>query len=199
MPLTDPSSSYASSEDSFAPVAPGSMEGIGGSIKKLELDFSNVKGSGVATDSLKITVIAGSKLRTKAKFKDKSSIKTEGGIKAKFNKKDSTVSITCKSTGKAIFNMENGDSYTVTFVVEKPKPNKSEGKISAGTVPVTKTVKSLFGTSVTGGKLTILKEKVSGQASLSGNELTVNPAEKNTIKVQYQYLNKKYKLSIRVK
>ena len=85
------------------------------------------------------------------------------------------------------------------FTVDKPKPNKNEAKISTGRAPVTKTVKDLFGTSINGGKLTILKEKVSGQATLKGNELTVNPAEKDTIKLQYQYLNKKYKLSIKVK
>ena len=45
----------------------------------------------------------------------------------------------------------------------------------------------------------IVKEKLSDQATLKGNELTLNPAEKNTIKLQYQYLNKKYKLSIKVK
>ena len=199
VPVTDPSSSYASPEDNFAPVAPGSSEGTGGSIKKLELDFSKVKGSGVAADDLKMTAIAGSKFITKEKVKDKNSVKTEGGVKAKFNKKNSTVTITCKNSGKAIFNMENGDSYTVNFTVEKPKPNKNEARISAGTAPVTKTVKDLFGTSINGGKLTIVKEKLSGQATLKGNELTVNPAEKDTIKLQYQYLNKKYKLSIKVK
>ena len=199
VPVSDPASSYASPEDNFAPVAPGSSEGTGGSIKKLELDFSKVKGSGVAPDSLKMTAVAGSKFTTKEKVKDKDSVTTEGGVKAKFNRKDSTVTISCKNTGKATFNMEDGDSYTVSFTVEKPKPNKNEAKLQTGTAPVTKTVKDLFGTSINGGKLTILKEKVSGQATLKGNELTVNPAEKDTIKLQYQYLNKKYKLSIKVK
>ena len=95
--------------------------------------------------------------------------------------------------------MEDGGSYTVAFTVEKPKPNKSEGKLTAGSAPVTKTVKDLFGTSITGGKLEVLKEKVSGQVTPSGNGITINPAEKNTIKIQYQYLNKKYKMSIKVK
>ena len=199
VPVTDPSSSYASPEDNFAPVAPGSSEGTGGNIKKLELDFSNVKGSGVAPDGLKMTAIAGSKFTTKAKVKDKDSVQTDDGIKAKFNKKDGTVTITCKKTGTATFNMEDGDSYKVKFVVEKPKPNKNEAKISAGTAPVTKTIKDLFGTSITGGKLTILKEKTSGQAVVKDNELTVNPAEKDTIKLQYQYLNKKYKMTMKVK
>ena len=83
--------------------------------------------------------------------------------------------------------------------MDKPKPNKNEAKLSTGTAPVTKTVKDLFGTSINGGKLTILKEKTSGQAAVKDNELTVNPAEKDTIKLQYQYLNKKYKLTMKVK
>ncbi len=199
VPVTDPSSSYAAPEDNFAPVAPGSSEGTGGNIKKLELDFSNVKASGVDPGSLKMTAIKGSKFTTKAKVKDKNSVHTDGGVKAKFNKKDSTVTITCKNSGKATFDMEDGDSYTVAFTVEKPKPNKSEGKLTAGSAPVTKTVKDLFGTSITGGKLEVIKEKVSGRVTPSGNGITINPAEKNTIKIQYQYLNKKYKMSIKVK
>ncbi len=198
VPVTDPSSSYASPEDNFAPVAPGASEGTGGNIKKLELDFSKVKASGVATDGLKMTAIAGSKFTTKAKVKDKDSVKTEGGVKAKFNKKDSTATITCKTDGKATFETEDG-SYTVNFKVDKPKPNKNEAKLSAGTAPVTKTIKDLFGTTITGGKLEILKEKTSGQAAVKDNELTVNPAEKDTIKLQYQYLNKKYKMTMKVK
>ncbi len=198
VPVSDPSSSYASPEDNFAPVAPGSSEGTGGSIKNLELDFSKVKGSGVAPDNLKMTVIAGSKFTTRAKVKDKDSVHTEGGVKAKFNKKDGTATITCKKDGNATFETEEG-TFKVEFKVDKPKPNKNEAKISTGTAPVTKTVKDLFGTTITGGKLTIIKEKLNGQATLNGNELTVNPAEKNTIKLQYQYLNKKYKLSIKVK
>ena len=198
VPVSDPASAYASPEDNFAPVAPGSSEGTGGSIKKLELDFSKVNGSGVAPDNLKMTAIAGSKFTTRAKVKDKNSVHTEGGVKAKFNKKDGTATITCKKDGNATFETEEG-TFKVEFKVDKPKPNKNEAKISTGTAPVTKTVKDLFGTSISGGKLTIVKEKLSGQATLKGNELTINPAEKDTIKVQYQYLNKKYKLSIKVK
>jgi len=198
VPVSDPASAYASPEDNFAPVAPGSSEGTGGSIKKLELDFSKVKESGVAPDNLKMTAIAGSKFTTRAKVKDKNSVHTEGGVKAKFNKKDGTATITCKKDGNATFETEEG-TFKVEFKVDKPKPNKNEAKISTGTAPVTKTVKDLFGTSISGGKLTIVKEKLSGQATLKGNELTINPAEKDTIKVQYQYLNKKYKLSIKVK
>ena len=199
VPVTDPASTYASPEDNFAPVAPGSSEEIGGNIKKLELDFSSILGSGVAPDGLKMTVIKGSKLKTTAKVRDKDSVKTKGGIKAKYNKKDGTATITCKKDGEAVFDMENGNSYTITIRVESPKPNKNEAKISAGTAPTTKTIKDLFGTTITGGKLTILKEKTSGQAVVKDNELTVNPAEKDTIKLQYQYLNKKYKMTMKVK
>ena len=162
-------------------------------------NFSKVKESGVAIDSLKMTAIAGSKFTTKEKVKDKDSVHADKGIKAKFNKKDSTVTITCKQTGFVTFDMENGDSYKVKFTVDKPKPNKNEAKLSTGTAPITKTVKDLFGTSINGGKLTILKEKTGGQAAVKDNELTINPAEKDTIKLQYQYLNKKYKLNIKVK
>ena len=200
VPVTDPSVSfYSSPEDNFAPVALGSKDGIGGSIKDLLLDFSGVSASGIDPHSLKMTVLAGSKLKTAARVKDRNSVKTDSGIRAKYNKKDGTVTITCKKDGYAAFEMEDGHSYTVTFKVEKPKPDKNEAKISIGTAPVTKTVKALFGTTITSGKLTILKSKVDGRASVSADCITVNPSEKNTIKLQYQYLNKKYRTNIKVK
>ncbi len=197
VPVTDPSTSaYASSEDNFAPVAPGSSDGTGGDIKKLLLDFSQVKASGVDPNGLRMTVIAGSKFRTKVK--DRNSVKTEGGIKAKFNKKDGTATITCKKNGKAIFEMEDG-TYTVNFTVEKPKPNKNEKKMPVGSGTVNKTIKALFGTTLDSGTLTAQSKKGASKVSVSGNALLITPEGKDTIKVQYQYLNKKYKMNIKVK
>ena len=70
--------------------------------------------------------------------------------------------------------------------------------MATGGTAVTKTLMDLFGTHINSGKLTIVKQKHS-QATVSDNMLIVNPAEKDSIKIQYQYLNKKYKMSIRIK
>ena len=94
--------------------------------------------------------------------------------------------------------MDDGNTYTISFRVQKPKAQRSAKNMSKGGSPVTKTIKDLFGTDIDAGELKILKQKHS-QATLSGNLLMVDPREKDSIKVQYKYLNKKYKLTMKVK
>ena len=36
------------------------------------------------------------------------------------------------------------------------------------------------------------------QAKIQDNALVINPKEKDSIKIQYKYLNKKYKMTIKV-
>ena len=123
VPLSDSGDGYAAPEDNFA--ASGSSAG---NIKKLQLDFSHVKESGIDPAGLKMTAINGTKLTTKGKLKDKDS-----------------------------------------------------------------------GTAMDSGSLAIVKEKASGQASVSDNTLLISPEEKDSIKIQYNYLNRKYKMTIKVK
>ena len=163
VPLSDPDSSYASPEDNFAPVAPGSTNGVGGNIGNLVLDFSNVAGSGVDPSGLQMTAISGSKFSTKGKLKDKSSFSKTGGIKVKVNKNTLIPTISCKKSGSVTLSMEDGNTYTLAFNVQKPKAQKSEKKLSKGSSSVTKTIKQLFGTDIVSGKLKILKEKKSGK------------------------------------
>ncbi len=59
-------------------------------------------------------------------------------------------------------------------------------------------MKDLFGTDIYAGDLTILKQKHS-QARILENNLYIDPKEKDSIKLQYKYLNKKYKLTMKVK
>ena len=198
VPVTDPSAVYPSENDNFAPIARGSSNGTGGSIKDLTLDFSKVAESGVKPDDLKMTAVNGSKLTTAAKVKDQNSVKTTGGVKAKYNKKDGTVTFTCKKDGTATVTMADGNTYTIKFTVQKPKAQKSAKKMSKGGSQSIKTVHDLFGTDINAGKLDILKQKHS-QAKVSDNNLYVDPKEKDSIKLQYKYLNKKYKMTVKVK
>ena len=95
--------------------------------------------------------------------------------------------------------MEDGNAYTIAINVEKPKAQKSEKKLSKGSSSVTKTIKQLFGTDIVGGKLKIQKEKKSGQATVTeNNTLIINPADKDSIKLRYDYLNKSYKMTIKI-
>ncbi len=160
VPLTDTSTAYASSEDNFAPVALGSSGGVGGNIKKLELDFSNIPGSGVDPEGLKMTAINGSKFTTKEKLKDKDSAKAEGGVKVKVNKKTLIPAISCKGNGSVTLTLDNGNKYTIMFTVQKPKAQASEKNITKGSGPVKKTVRELFGTDIDGGKLKIMDQSI---------------------------------------
>jgi hypothetical protein len=192
VPLINALDTYASSEDNFAPVQKD------GSIKKLILDFSNVAKSGVAPSDLHMTVISGSKCVLAGKLMDKDSAKAKGGVKVKVNGKTLSAKITCKSDGEASFTMEDGVTYTVKFGVQKPKAQKSEKSVSKGSSPVTKTIRELFGTGIDAGELEILKQKHS-QAALSGNSLCINPEEKDNIRLQYRYLDKIFKMTVKVK
>ena len=183
---------FASSNDNFAPVISS------GKIKKLKIDFSIVTGSGISPDKLTMTVIKGSKFTTAQKLKEGGSFEATGGIKIKKNKKDGTATISCKSDGTATLTMEDDVTYTVSFTVQKPKPQKSQTKMAVepGTTAL-KTVKDLFDTDIDGGELTVLKGT---GAQVSGNNLLViTPEEKDNIKAQYRYLNKKYRIGIKVR
>lgn len=193
VPVTSPGEQYAASGDNFAPITSS------GKINDQVLDFSKVTGSDVNPSELKMTAINGSKFTTKEKLKSRDSVKTTGGVKVKVNKKTLIPKITCKKSGTATFTMADETTFTVTFTVEKPKAQasaknmkKEDGKT------VVRTVKDLFGTDIDAGELTVLKQKHS-QARVSDNNLYIDPKEKDSIKVQYKYLNKKYKMTIKVK
>ena len=184
---------YASSKDNF---------GVGAAVNhigKLTLDFTNVEKSPVKPSNLIMTVIAGSKLTTAAALKDSDSFSDAGGVKVKVNKDTLKATIICKTNGNATLTMEDGITYTIAFTVDKPKAVKSAKKMAAGSDKAVKTIKDLFGTDIDNGELTVVNEKVSGQATLSGNKLVISPAEKDTVKLQYRFLNKKYKMNIKVK
>lgn len=192
VPFTDPGELYASPEDNFAAVTDS------GKINSQILDFSKVAESTVDPSGLNMTAISGSKFTTRAKLKDKNAAKASGGVKVKVNKKTLIPKITCKKSGSVTMTMEDDSTYTINFTVEKPTAQKSEKKMSMGGEPVTKTVADLFGTHVDAGKLSIIKQK-HAQAAVSDNRLIVNPAEKDSLKVLYEYLDKTYKMSIRIK
>ena len=145
-----------------------------------------------------MTVIKGSKCVTAAKLKDKGSATATGGVKVKINKKTLIATVTCTKNGNVTLTMDDGNTYTVSFRVQKPKAQRSAKNMSKGGSPAIKTIRDLFGTDIDAGELKVLKQKHS-QATVSDNTLVVDPKEKDSIKVQYQYLNKKYKLTMKVK
>ena len=182
---------YPSSDDNFAPVP------VGNKITKMQLDFSRVKESDMKPDALKMTVIKGTKLATASKVAEGGQVQSDGGIKVKVNKKG-IAAITCKGTGSATLPMEDGVTYTVNFTVDKPKAKKLT--IPVGSGRAINTIRELFDTGIDSGTLTATLKKNASKATVSAdNTLVIDPDGPDTIKVQYQYLNKKYKTSIKVK
>jgi len=192
VPLTG-SNKYASSNDNFAPVADN------GKINKMKLDFSNVARSDVKPTDLKMTVIKGSKFTTDQKLQDASGASGGGGVKVKVNNKTLIPTISCKSDGSATFTMDDGVTYTVNFTVQKPKADKSMKKMqvaSEGAAPVIRSIKEMFGTDIDSGDLKVTK---GSHATASGNVVVIDPTAKDSMKIEYQYINKKYKLNIKIK
>ncbi len=181
---------YASPEDNFA------ADTASGRIDSMVLDFS--KAEGRDPGSLKMTVIKGSRLITAAKLMDRHSATATGGIKVKVNKKDLTAKITCKKDGSATFTMEDGKTYTINFRVQRPAAQKAAKLINKGSAVTLRTVKDMFGTDICSGKLSVVKQKAS-QAYVSGNSIVVEPREKDSIMVLYKYLNKKFRITIKVR
>lgn len=191
---------FASDNDNFSVVAPGATNGIGGNIKKLVLDFSKVAGTGLG-DKLAVTVAKGSKLTTDPGLKVVNFEADKKNVKVKLNKKTGVASVTPKKTGSVKFEMEDNNSYTVNFTVDSMKPIKSAKNIAVSDTPVTLEVKDLFDTSINCGELRITGGNSKSQGTLSENKLsiTVSPKEKDGLKLQYAYLNKKYKTSLKIK
>ena len=113
------------------------------------------------------------------------------------NKKTLIPVIKCRKDGSVTLTMENDATYTVFFSVQKPKAQKPAKSLRKDSGMAVRTIKDLFGTDIDAGELTISKQKQS-QASISGNCLYVDPKESDSIKVLYKYLNRIYKIKIKV-
>ena len=166
------------------------------------MDFSNVISSGVDKDSLKMTVVKGSKLTTEKSLKVVSfEVSDKKAVKVKLGK-DGVASIKPKKNGWVKLTMEDGNTYTVTFTVETPKPVKAAKKMLVSDEKKTLTLKDLFNIeSLDQGELSITGGNSKNQAAVvvSENKLVVTPKEPDSVKLQYKYLNKKYKTNIKIK
>ncbi|MBQ4481708.1 MAG: C40 family peptidase [Lachnospiraceae bacterium] len=186
---------YASSRDNLP------LETFLGTTGNIYLSFKNVEGSGV--ESLEATVIKGSKLTTKSPVK---SIICDKAIATfSINKKNQLGSLTVKKSGEVTFEMADGKTYKVYFNAETPKSqataiNKEIAAMKeSGSSSATFSVRQLFGTVLDNGTLEIASQTckdAASQAKAEGNTITLNPGVKNTIKLKYQYLDKKYSMTI---
>ena len=183
---------FASSKDTLP------VECFLGKTTNMYLSFYHV--NDVETDTLRVTTIKGSKLTTKAPVKKV--ICDRKVASAKIDKNNSLATITMKQSGNVTFEMADGETYTVDFTVETPKAQSKAIKslLANQETPTTVSlnIKDLFGTQIDGGELTILSQKT-GNAVVSDNVLTLTREVKDTVKLRYQYLNKRYSISIQIK
>ncbi len=181
--------SFASSFDTLA------LDTFMSSSRKLFIDFSNVKGSGV--DTLSVSCIKKSKITTKAPVKEV--ICDKAVAKVKIDKNTSLATLTLKSSGPVTFRMADDAVYTVHFTTETPKAQKAAKTFSVSENGIqTLSLMQLFKTRIDGGELRIEKD-AQNTSSVSGNTLLINTSQKNKLKVSYKYLDKKYRISISVK
>lgn len=183
---------FAAPTDNFSAVT--AMQHIG----KQTLDFSKVKTSEIPANNLCITVIKGSKFVTSVPVTDVRSWDSKA-IKAKRDKITGCAIVSVKNSGAVNFTVGN-EVYTVRFIVNTPKASKAYKKMPADSVIRKISMKELFGTDITGGTITATS-KVFGQVTANNKDHTIVicPRQKDTVKVTYQYLNKKYKATIAIK
>lgn len=170
-----------------------------GSTKNLYISFSNVDSAGIR--DLTVSVLKGSSVTTKSKVTKVDCDRSTATVK--INKKNSLATVTLKKSGTVSFSMEDGRTYVVSFTVESPKARGKDVKNliaeakEKGTDKLTLGVEQLFGTGIDGGKLEITSQKADG-AVLDGNKVIIDLKTRNTIKLKYTYLEKKYAVTVSV-
>ena len=191
VPLSD-GAAYASDDDNLGPIVSNKK------IAKMGLDLSKVEGSGVDPLGLKMTVIKGSKLITAHEVKEvKVSSKKEVGFKV--NKKTHVATLTPKKNGWAEISMSDDKVYRVSFTVQTPKAQKLYKKIKRSEEgAVTLTPAQLYNTTIKPDSFDVTSKKQQAVKNADGS-VTITPKEKDTIKLTFKYLNKKYKMTIKVK
>ncbi|MCR5357416.1 MAG: C40 family peptidase [Lachnospiraceae bacterium] len=184
---------YASDKDTLP------LETFLGNVQNIYISFYNVEGSGIT--ELTATVIKGSKITTKMPVNAVRYVK--GVASCSIKKSTGLATVTIKKSGVVSFDMADGKTYDVSFTVESPKARTAavkqlvkEAKAASADL-LTLSVNDLFGTAIDAGTLKIASQK-SSSASVFDNSLILDPKVKNTIKLTYTYLNKKYSMTINV-
>jgi|GEM_PF-496898 len=181
---------YAAANDTLL------MDAFYNKTNKLYVDFSRIDRNRVQDGRLQATVIAGSRVYTKEAV---SSITCEKNVgKASISKKTGIAAVRLKASGDVTYKLNDGSEYVVHYEVEKPKANKEYKSLAKGDGIRTFTVSALFGTAIDAGRLEIASDK-NDIAAVSDNVLRVDTTKTGSIKVVYMFLNKKYKMKIKVK
>lgn len=163
------------------------------------ISFANVDKSEIET--LSASVLKGSSVTTRSKVSEVNCDRSIASVK--INKNNSLATLKFKKSGTVSFLMADGVTYSVYFSVETPKGQSravkqmiTEAK-AAGEDTLTFDTRDMFATGIDLGDLEIVSDKA-GNAKLAGNTVTVSLKAKNTVKVRYTYLDKKYSATLNV-
>lgn len=181
---------YAAVDDTIA------IDAFYNKTNRLYIDFARIDGSRVRDNQLRVTVIAGSKVYTRAAVTSAQCDKSVG--KVSVNKKTGIAAVKLKASGDVSYELQDGSKYTVHYTVEKPKVNAALKRLEKGNGVKCLTVSQLFGTAISAGRLEIAADKYK-TAEIDNNVLKIDTAKTNNIKVRYLFLNKKYQIKIKVK
>ena len=167
--------------------------------KTVYISFANVDKSEIET--LSASVLKGSSVTTRSKVSEVNCDRSVASVK--INKNNSLATLKFKKSGTVSFLMADGVTYSVYFSVEAPKAQSkalkqmiTEAK-AAGEDTLTLDIRDMFATGIDLGDLEIVSDKA-GNAKLAGNTVTVSLKAKNTVKVRYTYLDKKYSVTLNV-
>lgn len=167
--------------------------------KTVYISFANVDKSEIET--LSASVLKGSSVTTRSKVSEVNCDRSIASVK--INKNNSLATLKFKKSGTVSFLMADCVTYSVYFSVETPKAQSravkqmiTEAK-AAGEDTLTLDIRDMFATGIDLGDLEIVSDKA-GNAKLAGNTVTVSLKSKNTVKVRYTYLDKKYSATLNV-
>ncbi len=181
---------YASSRDTLP------LETFLQNTGNIYLSCSKVEGSDV--DKLTATVIKGSKVTTKAPV---SKVTYDKGVaKHSISKANGLATVTLSKTGPVSFEMTDGKTYVVYFTVQSPKAQtKAVNQLIKNEPSDTAAldIGQLFDTQLDRGTLSIVSKK-KDTAYVQDNKLYINTKQKNSVKLSYKYLNKKYTMTVTV-
>jgi len=171
-------------------------------ITKQEIDLAEILNTSIDTSGV-ITTVKGAKFTTTLSTKVASAVSSDKkAVDVKVNKKKGIATVKAKKgIATIMFMLEDGTVVKVTYIVEVPKAVRTYKKMSVGGEPVTLSVyKDLFGTNVSGGTIVDFVSKTgTTTVDKDAKTITINPTQKDVIKVTYQFLNKKYKYAIKIK
>lgn len=167
-----------------------------GKINNLVVDFAKADEYDLSRDDLIVSVLKGSKIVIPEMPETISLIKN--AMSAKIDKKHNRVVLTPKKSTFATVKLSDGRAYTLRISVWKPEVSKFYSKLYADKKEYSVKVRELFCLGVDTGTVKLTAKGTDAYVDETDRTIhfTRNPGA--SVKVEYTYLNKKYKTTIKM-